>query len=78
MLRVVYIYVPGRRRSSPLVADPVPGCGTRLQDDHHYGRQQGITVTDGGSPLMFEPVADPRQKALRAMFTLTAKVPEHV
>ena len=57
---------------------PCPDAAPHLQDGHHYSRQQGITVIDGGSPLMFEPVADPGQKALRVLFTLTAKVPEHV
>ncbi len=39
-----------------------------------YGREQGITVIDGGCPLMFEPVADPGHKAMRVVFTLTGQV----
>ncbi len=43
-----------------------------------YGRQHGVTVIDGGCPLMFEPVADPAHKAMRFVFTLTGKVPRRV
>jgi len=43
-----------------------------------YGRQQGITVIDGGCPLMFNPTADVGHKAMRVMFTMTGKVPKHV
>ena len=43
-----------------------------------YGRQQGITVIDGGCPLMFEPCADTGHKVMRRLFTWTGKVPRHV
>ena len=43
-----------------------------------YGRQRGISVIDGGCPLMFEPVADGGHKAMRFVFTLTGKVPRRV
>lgn len=32
------------------------------------GRQQGITVIDGGCPLMFEPAADIGHKVMRLVF----------
>jgi predicted CoA-binding protein len=43
-----------------------------------YGRQHGITVIDGGCPLMFNPTADLGHKAMRFVFTRTGKVPKRV
>jgi len=43
-----------------------------------YGRQQGITVIDGGCPLMFGPTADAGHKAIRFVCTLTGAVPRKV
>jgi uncharacterized protein len=43
-----------------------------------YGRQHGITVIDGGCPLMFNPTADFGHKAMRVLFTQTGKVPRRV
>jgi predicted CoA-binding protein len=40
-----------------------------------YGRKHGITVIDGGCPLMFEPTADGGHKVMRFVFTMTGKVP---
>jgi predicted CoA-binding protein len=40
-----------------------------------YGRKHGITVIDGGCPLMFEPTADGTHKVMRFIFTMTGKVP---
>ena len=42
------------------------------------GRQQGITVIDGGCPLMFAPTADMGHKAMRLVFTMTGNVPRQV
>jgi uncharacterized protein len=33
-----------------------------------YGREHGITVIDGGCPLMFEPTADFGHKVMRAIY----------
>ena len=33
-----------------------------------YGRQHGITVIDGGCPLMFDPTADFGHKVMRLLF----------
>ena len=33
-----------------------------------YGREHGITVIDGGCPLMFEPTADVAHKVMRMVF----------
>ncbi len=43
-----------------------------------YGRQHGITVIDGGCPLMFAPTADAGHRVMRAVFTATGKVPRKV
>jgi uncharacterized protein len=41
-----------------------------------YGRQHGITVIDGGCPLMFAPTADIGHKLMRV--ALTRRVPKQV
>ena len=41
-----------------------------------YGRQQGITVIDGGCPLMFGPTADFGHKVIRRV--LAGHVPKEV
>jgi predicted CoA-binding protein len=41
-----------------------------------YGREHGITVIDGGCPLMFEPTADFGHKVLRRV--LSGHVPKQV
>lgn len=40
-----------------------------------YGRAHGISVIDGGCPLMFAPTADAGHKVMRFLFTMTGKVP---
>jgi predicted CoA-binding protein len=41
-----------------------------------YGREHGITVIDGGCPLMFEPTADLGHKVIRRV--LSGHVPKQV
>jgi predicted CoA-binding protein len=41
-----------------------------------YGREQGITVIDGGCPLMFGPTADLGHKVMR--LALAGRVPKQV
>jgi hypothetical protein len=43
-----------------------------------YGRAHGITVIDGGCPLMFGPTADGGHKVMRFMCTLAGTVPKRV
>ena len=43
-----------------------------------YGREHGVTVIDGGCPLMFEPCSDAGHKVMRHLFTWTGKVPRQV
>jgi uncharacterized protein len=42
------------------------------------GRRHGITVIDGGCPLMFEPTSDGGHRFLRVVCTATKKVPRTV
>jgi predicted CoA-binding protein len=53
-----------------------PGAGSVSAAATDYGRQQGITVIDGGCPLMFEPTADFGHKLMR--FVYAGKVPKQV
>jgi predicted CoA-binding protein len=55
-----------------------PGPGSVSQSAAAHGREHGITVIDGGCPLMFEPTADFAHKCMKAVFTLTKKVPKQV
>jgi hypothetical protein len=54
------------------------GTGSVSNAAAEYGRQHGITVIDGGCPLMFDPAADPGHKVMRLVFTMTGKVPRRV
>ncbi len=54
------------------------GPGSVSDAARGYGRSHGVTVIDGGCPLMFEPTADPGHKVMRLVCTLTGKVPKRV
>ena len=54
------------------------GGGSVSDAATEYGRTHGITVIDGGCPLMFAPTADGAHKVMKALFTLTGKVPRTV
>ena len=43
-----------------------------------YGRSHGITVIDGGCPLMFDSTADLGHKCMRLVFTMSGAVPKQV
>ncbi|WP_327002082.1 CoA-binding protein [Dactylosporangium sp. NBC_01737] len=43
-----------------------------------YGRGHGITVIDGGCPLMYDPAADPGHKVMRCVLSCTGRVPRTV
>jgi predicted CoA-binding protein len=55
-----------------------PGPGSVSPEAAEYGRQHGMTVIDGGCPLMFAPVSDPGHKMMRWAFSLSGKVPRKV
>ncbi len=54
------------------------GQGSVSAEATAYGRSHGITVIDGGCPLMFDPTADGAHKAMRFFFTLNKHVPRQV
>jgi uncharacterized protein len=54
------------------------GQGSVSKEATDYGRSEGITVIDGGCPLMFAPTSDFGHKAMKAIFTMTGAVPRKV
>jgi predicted CoA-binding protein len=52
------------------------GAGSVCAEATVYGREHGITVIDGGCPLMFDPTADFGHKVMRML--LRRKVPQTV
>lgn len=54
------------------------GAGSVCDSATVSGREHGVTVIDGGCPLMFEPVADVGHKVMRFIFSATRKVPKSV
>ena len=54
------------------------GRGSVSKTAADYGREHGISVIDGGCPLMFDPTGDFAHRAMRFVFTLTGNVPKHV
>ena len=53
-----------------------PGGGSVSDAATGYGRAHGITVIDGGCPLMFEPTADLGHKIMRLVYA--GHVPKQV
>ena len=53
-----------------------PGAGSVSEAATSYGRAHGITVINGGCPLMFGPTADFGHKVMRHVFT--SHVPKSV
>ncbi len=54
------------------------GRGSVSEPATTYGRAHGMTVIDGGCPLMYGPTADPGHKVMCALFKATGKVPRQV
>ncbi len=54
------------------------GSGSVSADAAEFGRANGITVIDGGCPLMFEPTSDGGHRFMCRLLTLTGKVPRTV
>ena len=53
-----------------------PGAGSVSAAATDYGRRHGITVIDGGCPLMFGPTADVGHKLMRLVYA--SHVPKQV
>ena len=54
------------------------GGGSVCDEATVYGRNHGMTVIDGGCPLMFEPTADVGHKIMKFVLARTGKVPKAV
>lgn len=54
------------------------GGGSVSQAATEYGRQHGITVIDGGCPLMFPPTSDGGHRVMRWMSTMAGNTPRRV
>lgn len=54
------------------------GAGSVSEEAAAYGRERGMTVIDGGCPLMFEPTDDGGHKMMRWMFSINGHVPHKV
>ncbi|GAB2859121.1 CoA-binding protein [Nocardioides pacificus] len=54
------------------------GGGSVSDQATEYGRAHGITVIDGGCPLMFPPTSDGAHRMIKAVCTLAGTVPRKV
>ena len=54
------------------------GGGSVSDPAARFGREHGMTVIDGGCPLMFGPTADGGHKVMCALLKLTGAVPRKV
>ncbi len=55
-----------------------PAAGSVSPEAAQYGREHGITVIEGGCPLMFAPTADVGHKIMKVGLTWTGRVPKEV
>lgn len=54
------------------------GAGSVSSAATDYGRQHGITVIDGGCPLMFDPTADIAHKCMKFVLSMSGTIPKKV
>ena len=54
------------------------GSGSVSDTATQYGRANGITVIDGGCPLMFDGTADFGHKVMRGIYSMNGHVPKTV
>lgn len=54
------------------------GAGSVSDEATKLGRSNGVTVIDGGCPLMFGPTADTGHKVMKAMLSFSKAVPKRV
>lgn len=54
------------------------GAGSVSADATRYGREHGLTVIDGGCPLMFAPTSDPGHKVIKGFCRMTGALPRQV
>jgi predicted CoA-binding protein len=54
------------------------GGGSVSDEATSYGREHGMTVIDGGCPLMFEPTSDPGHKVIKLVCRMNGHMPRTV
>ena len=54
------------------------GGGSVSEEAAAYGREHGMTVIDGGCPLMFEPTSDPGHKVIKFVCRMNHHMPAKV
>jgi predicted CoA-binding protein len=54
------------------------GAGSVSEEAAAYGREHGMTVIDGGCPLMFEPTSDGGHRFMKRLLTVNHHVPRQV
>jgi predicted CoA-binding protein len=54
------------------------GGGSVSDEATAYGRAHGMTVIDGGCPLMFEPTSDPGHKMIKMVCRMNHHMPKSV
>jgi predicted CoA-binding protein len=54
------------------------GAGSVSEPATQLGRRNGVTVIDGGCPLMYGPTSDGGHRVMCRLFTLFGKVPKEV
>jgi uncharacterized protein len=54
------------------------GGGSVSDEATVYGREHGMTVIDGGCPLMFEPTSDPGHKVIKWVCRMNHHLPSEV
>jgi len=55
-----------------------PGGGSVNHEAAEMGRGAGITVMEGGCPLMYDPTADVGHKIFRGVLSLVGRIPKEV
>jgi predicted CoA-binding protein len=55
-----------------------PGAGSVSPAAAAYGRAHGMSVIDGGCPLMFDPTSDRGHRLMRVALSAAGKVPREV
>ncbi len=55
-----------------------PGGGSVSHEAAEQGRAAGVTVLEGGCPLMYAPTGDVGHKVLRGVLSLVGRIPKQV
>ena len=55
-----------------------PGAGSVSESATKLGREAGLTVIDGGCPLMYGPTGDVGHKVFKGVLSLVGRIPKQV